>query len=259
MRGIHSYMGWSHIPDIDTLTNSAEDNPFASQKTQVPGKVLVQMPVDDWLCRKLNKLNIPLVEGYPSQSTEAGRLLKDQFLRPAKSQAKWYGLYFDHKGDSTAVSRLNSSYCRIARQTGLSSTPPTLCHISQENLRKWENSASEATVVCNQAASFNKCLFKVQQDMQFQAVKAQARVLQRSYLPLVNCNTSWIPTPTSPKQWQKPWSTSQILFLFNGELNSSQEGLLSETCKDRHQAGYLGHTQDCSTSSWYSVPGQCGG
>ena len=60
MRGICSYMGWSHIPD----TNSAKDNPFAGPKTQVPGKVSVQMPVDDWLCRKLNKLNITLVEGY---------------------------------------------------------------------------------------------------------------------------------------------------------------------------------------------------
>ena len=64
MQDIRSYMGWSHIPDIDTSATSAEDNPFAGPKTQTPGKVSVQMPVDDWLCRKLNKLNITLVEGY---------------------------------------------------------------------------------------------------------------------------------------------------------------------------------------------------
>ena len=105
---------------MDTFNNTAEENPFASPKTEVPGKVSVQMPVDDWLCRKLSKLNITLVEGYPSQSSEAGGLLKDQFLRPAKPQAKWYGLYSDNKDDSTAVStwntdasRLKSSYSRI--------------------------------------------------------------------------------------------------------------------------------------------------
>ena len=49
MRGIRSYMGWSHKPDMDTSTNTSEDNPFPSPKIQVPGKVSVQMPVDDWL------------------------------------------------------------------------------------------------------------------------------------------------------------------------------------------------------------------
>ena len=28
MRGVRSYMGWTHIPDIDTHTSSAEDNPL---------------------------------------------------------------------------------------------------------------------------------------------------------------------------------------------------------------------------------------
>ena len=99
----------------------------------------------------------------------------DQFLRPAKSQSKWYGLSFDHKTDPTAVStwctdacKLNSSYRRIARQSGITSTLPTSRRISQETLRRWEKSAREATVICNQAASFNRCLFKVQQNMQEQ-------------------------------------------------------------------------------------------
>ena len=143
MRGIRSYMGWSHIHDMDISTNTAEDNPFARPKTQVTGKMSVQMPVHDWLCRKLN---ISLVEGYPSRSSEAGGLLKDQFLRPAKSQGKWYGLFSDHKGNSTAVStwntdasRLNSSYSRIARKAGLSSTPPTSRHISRTIYVVWRS------------------------------------------------------------------------------------------------------------------------
>ena len=104
MRGIRSYMGWTHIPDMDTSATTSDNNPFADLKTQVPGKVSVQIPTNDWLCRKLSKLNLTLVEGYPSGSSEASDLLKDQFLRPAKSQAKCNGLYSDHKDVSTTVS-----------------------------------------------------------------------------------------------------------------------------------------------------------
>ena len=170
MRGIRSFMGWSHIPDIDSATNTSENNPFAGPKTPVPGKVSVQMPTEDWLCKKLEKFNTTLVEGYPSRSSEPGGLAKDVFLRPAKSQSMWYGLFSDHKVDPSAISssKLKSSYSHIARHTALSSTPPASRRISQETLRRWERSAREATVICNQAASFNWCLFKVQQNMQDQ-------------------------------------------------------------------------------------------
>ena len=115
---------------------------------------------------------------------------------------------------NTDASRLNSSYSRITRQAGLSSILPTSHHISQENLRKWEKSARQATVVCNQAANFNRCLFKVQQDLQspLSEAKAKARVLQRSQLPLVNYlmdfNSSIIQAVA------KTWSISQTLFSF---------------------------------------------
>ena len=142
MRVIRSYMGWTHIPDIDTNTSNA------GPKVQTPGRVSVQMPTDHWLCKKLSRLNITLVEDYPSGSSEAGGLLKDQFVPPAKSQAKWYGLYSDHKGDSTAVSswsfnasRLKSTCLRIAKQAGITSNPPWSCPISQESMQKWEKSA----------------------------------------------------------------------------------------------------------------------
>ena len=41
-------------------------------------------------------------------------------------------------------------------------------HLRQESLHKWEKSAREAAVICNQAASINRCLFKVQQSLQTQ-------------------------------------------------------------------------------------------
>ena len=109
--------------------------------------------------------------------------MMDQFLRPAKSQSKWYGLFSDHKADPSAVStwytdacKLSSSY-RISRQTGLTSTHQTLRCISQETLRRWEKSAREATIICNQAASVKRCLFKVQQNMQeqLQTVRSESK------------------------------------------------------------------------------------
>ena len=123
-----------------------------------------------------------LVEGYPSRGSEAGGLAKDVFLRLARTQSKWYGLHTDPKAESSQISswnvdasKLNSSYSRIAKYTGLLSTPPASRRISQETLRRWERSARETSVLCNQAASFNRCLFKVQQNMkdQLKVLKAE--------------------------------------------------------------------------------------
>ena len=82
MSGIRSFMGWSRIPEMDTTASRSEDNPFTGPKTQPTGKVSVSMPTDEWLCSKMGKLNLTLTEGYPSRSSEAGGLLKDQFVRP---------------------------------------------------------------------------------------------------------------------------------------------------------------------------------
>ena len=136
----------------------------------------VQLPTEEWLCRKLSKPNLTLVEGYSSHSSEAGGLQKDQFVKLARSQAKWYGLHSDQKKDTsdcvsswnTDSSSLNSTYLRIARQARIASNPPKSRPISQESLRKWEKSARESSVICNQAVRFNRCLLKVQQSMQSQ-------------------------------------------------------------------------------------------
>ena len=179
MRGIRSFMGWTHIPDMDSAAATSDDNPFAGPKTQATGKVSVKMPTDEWLCRKMGKLKFTLMEGYPSRSSEAGGLLKDQFVRPARSQSKWYGsVPNQQKGDtgsgktvsswSTDASKVNSTYSHIARAAGIASTPPASRPISQDNLRRWEKCAREASTICNQAASFNRCLYKVQENMQSQ-------------------------------------------------------------------------------------------
>ena len=176
MRGIRPYMGWNHIPDLDSGATTADDNPFAGPKLQTPGKVSVNLPTDEWLCKKMSKLNLTLVQGYPTRMSEGGGLLRDQFVRPARSTGKWYGLHTDPKKDSgdtvsswnTISSRLNSTYLRIARQAGIATNPPLSHPISQESLRKWEKSAHESSVICNQAAGCNCCLLKIQQNMQSQ-------------------------------------------------------------------------------------------
>ena len=133
MRGIGSFMGWSHVPDVEN-SNPSDDNPFAGPKTPAPSKVSVQMPTEEWRCKKLSRLNINLVEGYPSKTAYAGSLPMDHFLRPPRSQAKWYGLYSDQPADPTKVSswytgycKLNSSFGRISRKAALPSTPPASC------------------------------------------------------------------------------------------------------------------------------------
>ena len=63
MTGIRSYIGWTHIPDIDATAGSSDDNPFAGPKLQTPGKISVQLPTDEWLCWKLAKLNLTLTDG----------------------------------------------------------------------------------------------------------------------------------------------------------------------------------------------------
>ena len=68
MRGIRSYMGWSHIPDTDSAATTSEDNPFAGPKLHKPGKTSVNLPTAEWLCKKMAKLNITLVQGYPTHT-----------------------------------------------------------------------------------------------------------------------------------------------------------------------------------------------
>ena len=58
MCGIHPYMGWTHIPDMDSAASIADDDPFAAPKQQPAGKISVNLPTDDRLCCKIDNLNI---------------------------------------------------------------------------------------------------------------------------------------------------------------------------------------------------------
>ena len=150
--------------------------PFAALRQQPVGKVSVNLPTDDWVCRKMDGLNLTLKQGYPSRSSKAGDLQRDQFVKHNKSQTKWYGLHpsQDKPFWHCDSAKLNSAYSRIARSSGLTSSAPTSRTSSQDTLRHWEKAARKSTYICNQAAGLNRCLNKVQQGMQTQLKILQA-------------------------------------------------------------------------------------
>ena len=78
-------MGWNQVPEFDSASSSQEDNPFAGARHQQPGKVSVKVPVDDWHCRKFEKLNVTVQEGYPSCASETAGLNREQFVKPPKT------------------------------------------------------------------------------------------------------------------------------------------------------------------------------
>ena len=214
VRGVRAFMGWTHIPDLEYSPSSKSDNPWVGHRAQPVGKVSVDLPPEDWLCRKLETLNLVLLEGYPSKSSEPGGLHVDQFLRPPKSQNRWYGIHPAEPTDPLRprksvntwpndAAKLNSAFPRICKPAVANSHPPS-CPINQDTLRKWEKSAKETSYVCNQAAGFNRCITKIQDSVQehlksLQAElskgksssKAQASLDELHYLASFNQNVSF--------------------------------------------------------------------
>ena len=59
VRGVRSFMGWTQVPDFDS-PSAKQDNPFAGLRQPAPSKVSVKLPPDDWLCQKMDHLNITM-------------------------------------------------------------------------------------------------------------------------------------------------------------------------------------------------------
>ena len=172
MRGVRNFMNWHKVPDFETVSSAADDNPFAGTRIQPTGKVSVKLPVDDWLCRKMSKLNLTITEGYPTRNTNNAGLLRDQFIKPPRSW-RWYGMHTEKDSESSTVcnwspepAKLNHSFSRIA-QRSLPSAPPSRA-FSQDLLRHWERAACEHTIMCNQAAGLSRSLTRFQDFMSTQ-------------------------------------------------------------------------------------------
>ena len=110
----------------------------------------VKVPVDEWLCRKFEKLILTVQEFYPSHTSETVGLVF-QFVKPPKT-LKWYGMHCEKKDFSRSKvytwtsepARLNSSFPRIASRflPSASASWP----VSQDTLRKWERASHDQSM-----------------------------------------------------------------------------------------------------------------
>ena len=205
MRGVRSFMNWHKIPEFETVSSAADDNPFAGARVHPTGKVSVKLPVDDWLCRKSN-LNLTITERYPTRNTDNTGLLRYQFITPPRS-SRWYGMHAEKDSESSTVrtwssdpAKLNHSFSRVARRN-LPTAPPSQA-FSQDLHRLWKRAAREHTVMCNQAAGLSRCLTRVQDSMATQlktlhldskgksSEKMKQAVNEREYLTTFNRSIS---------------------------------------------------------------------
>ena len=141
MCGVRSFMAWNDIPEFDFSSSSQDDNPFTGSRTSHTGKVSVKVPVDEWLCRKFEKLNITVQEGYPSRTSETAGLNRDQFVKPPKTSCtecnvKRRTSHIPRSIPGSEPAKLNSSFPRIAIRSLPSS--PASRPISQDTFRKWK-------------------------------------------------------------------------------------------------------------------------
>ena len=134
------------------------------------------MPLDDWLCQKLERLNLTVAEGYPSRAHDSAGLKRDQFVKVPKSQSRWYKMHLTrtegpHRPGRSVFSwrnseaKVNSQFPRITKALAYPSTGPPSRPISQESLRRWERAAREDSYVINHAAGFNRCSSELQDRM----------------------------------------------------------------------------------------------
>ena len=164
---IRSFMGWHHIPAFETdyAEPDKSDNPWKGKYPRKPTRISVAMPPDDWLCQKLERLNLTVAEGYPSRSQDSAGLKRDQFIKVPKSQEKWYKMHLlksdgPHQPGRSVFNwgnmeaKVNSQFPRITRVSAYPSTGPPSRPIAQEALRRWERAAREDSYIINHAAGF---------------------------------------------------------------------------------------------------------
>ena len=85
---VRSFMGCHHIPTFETDYTEPDksNNPLKGKHPRKPTRISVAMPPDDWLCQKLECLNLTVAEGYPSRAQDSAGLKRDQFIKVPKIQ-----------------------------------------------------------------------------------------------------------------------------------------------------------------------------
>ena len=178
VRSVRAFMGWHHIPAFETDYAEPEksNNPWKDKNPRKPTRISVAMPPDDWLCQKLERLNLTVAEGYPSRSQDSAGLKRDQFVKVPKSQGKWYKMHLlkpeePHRPGRSVFSwrnseaKVNSQFPRITRTSVYPSTGPPSRPIAQESLQRWERAAREDSYIINHVAGFRRCSTELQEKM----------------------------------------------------------------------------------------------
>ena len=175
---VRSFMGWHHIPafESDFSEPDKSNNPWKGKQPRKPTRISVAMPPDDWLCQKLERLNLTVAEGYPSRAQDSAGLKRDQFIKVPKSQSRWYKMHMikpdgPHRPGRSVFSwhdseaKVNSQFPRITKASSYPSTGLQSRPISQESLRRWEKAARENSYIINHTAGFNRCSTELQDKM----------------------------------------------------------------------------------------------
>ena len=178
VHSVRSFMGWHHIPTFksDFSEPNKSNNPWKGKQPRKPTRISVAMPPVDWLCQKLEHLNLTVAEGYPSRAQDSAGLKRDQFIKVPKSQSRWYRMHMikpdgPHRPRRSVFSwhdseaKVNSQFPRITKAASYPSTGPPSRPISQESLRRWEKAARENSYIINHAAGVNRCSSELQDQM----------------------------------------------------------------------------------------------
>ena len=66
VRSVRSFMGWHHIPTFESDYSEPDEsnNLWKGKHPRKPSRISVSMPLDNWLCQKLERLNLTVAEGY---------------------------------------------------------------------------------------------------------------------------------------------------------------------------------------------------
>ena len=81
VRSVRAFMGWHYIPTFEK-----SNNPWKGKHPKKPTRISVAMPPDDWLCQKLERLNLTVAEGYPSWAQDSGSKMDYHQTAPASEK-----------------------------------------------------------------------------------------------------------------------------------------------------------------------------
>ena len=169
MRGVRSFMNWRKIPEFETVSSAADDNPFAGARVQ-PTKCQLNFRWTTGCVERCPNSTSPSQKGIPPGTLT---MLASSEISSSSLPGRLDGMHAEKDSESSTVrtwlpepAKLNHSCSRVARR-GLPTAPPSRA-FSQNLLRRWERAAREQTIMCNQAAGLSKCLTRVQDSMSTQ-------------------------------------------------------------------------------------------